>query len=1081
MIPKTIMTCCALTAVSALAGSVTDKGDYLLADGTAESPAEISANTTYAKPLYVGRDGEEGALKVTGATLTMKDFSVYLSSSASPESRFVTESSLVLDNAVLNAPMTFFGQNSVTDTQQFGKIVATVKLIGKSYLWANILAYDNFAGTIDFDGGALRCASTARPLCSMYQDSRLTLRAAAEKEIRIDTPADVPFALYTGHVTLEGEGGFRKTGVNALILPEERLLNYHGDTVVDEGTLKLGISQQLPFGAGRGDLVLGGVATLDLSGRSTSVNAIRGAGSIVNSAEGTEAVLTVGEDGSSWSFGKLAFGEGVALDNVGAGTLVASCALPKAVTVSGGTLKLAERQRFSKYRFKVDKMYGSAAVVMQISEFQLLNGETDVTTCDAFVSVARSALGKDPGTTEGVAKAVDGSVDTKWVEWNGAYNSAYPDECYLVLAYSEPIEVSAYRWATANDCYDTAQNTCRSPKDFRLQGSNDGGATWVDLDVRRGYEGVCEMKKWVPENFACAALDATETKFTVLPGATLEIPFGTPVAGLENLGGTVLYGGDYVKESDGVETLDAKTSWTGDTIIRAGTLKLAEKVVATREVSDKYWRIAFKENCGKGNAGATVMQLSELSLYDAEGVRLTATMTDAGADKDVLSLAAGEVTYVKPSGARWTSGQGPASLLDGNQETKFCLQDFAGDATEPASWMTVVWRLPADAPAVAGYLFETANDTANKTFNGAWRNPKNWCLQSSADGVHWTTVDAKRDVSSLVANYTWYNGGNPWGFTTLDGAFSLGQTPGAKFFRFTVRKLVGADTYKAFQLSELGLFAADGSRVNEGLGFTTFGYDATLVTGTAVSLAPGRICVESKGNGTLTSGVANLVDGSLDTKLCPTAFTPSPDAPDSQLVIAMRLADDKPTAVSYNMATGGDTASYPQRNPISWKLESSYDGLHWTTVADVTDGSDVLTRENKAWFNGGAAMACTPDAAPVLSDGTTVEVAAGAVLDGSELSAKISGLRISMRDGAGTVSNFDPQANGTLDLVDVTDELFDCDLPISLTSVAGAAEAVKGWSVTVNGVPATNLKLRLSSAGKLRLHRTDLGLMLIFK
>ena len=1080
MTSKTIMACCALTAVSALAGSITDKGDYLLADGTAESPAEISANTTYSKPLYVGRDGAEGALKVEGATLTLNS-SLFLSSSASPESRHETRSTLVLDSAVVSAGMAQFGANSPDDPEQIGVDVAALTLLGKSYLWANIICFDCFSGTIDFDGGTLR-QNSGDALCTMSQNnSRLKLRAAAGKEIRIDTySASYQLKSGMGRVTLEGEGGFRKTGPHTLSLPAERVLDYGGDTVVAEGALKLGISQQLPSGTGRGDLVLEGDAALDLNGKPTSVNAIRGAGSIVNSAEGTEAELAVGEDGSSWSFGKLAFGEGVALNKVGAGTLIASCALPKTVTVSGGTLKLAEHPRFSKYRFKVDKTFGSAAIVMQISEFQLLNGETDVTTCDAFVSVERSALGKDPGTAEGVAKAVDGSLDTKWIEWNGAYNSAYPDECYLVLTYSKPIEVSAYRWATANDCYDTAQNTCRSPKDFRLQGSNDGGATWVDLDVRRGYAGVSTVKTWVPESFACAALDATETEFAVLPGATLEIPFGTSVAGLENLGGTVLYGGDYVKESDGVETLDAKTSWTGDTIIRAGTLKLAEKTVATREVSDKYWRIAFKEICGKGNAGASIMQLSELSLYDAEGTRLTATMSDAG-EKDVLSLAAGEVTYVKPNGARWTSGQGPASLFDGNQETKFCLQDFAGDATEPASWMTVVWRLPADAPAVAGYLFETANDTANKTYNGAWRNPKNWCLQSSADGVHWITVDAKRDVSSLVANYTWYNGGTPWGFTALDGAFSLGQTLGAKFFRFTVRKLVGADTYKAFQLSELGLFAADGSRVNEGLEFSTFGYDATLVTGTAVSLASGRICVESKGNGTLTSGVANLVDGSLDTKLCPTAFTPSPDDPDSQLVIAMRLADDKPTAVSYNMATGGDTASFPQRNPLSWKLESSYDGLHWTTVADVTDGSDVLTRENKAWFNGGVAMACTPDAAPVLRAGTTVEVAAGAVLDGSELSAKISGLRISMRDGAGTVSNFDPQANGTLDLVDVTDELFDCDLPISLTSVAGAAEAVKGWSVTVNGVPATNLKLRLTSAGKLRLHRTDLGFMLIFK
>ena len=51
---------CVLAGMSALAGSITDKGDYWLAEGTAASPAEITANTTYNKSFYVGRDGVEG-------------------------------------------------------------------------------------------------------------------------------------------------------------------------------------------------------------------------------------------------------------------------------------------------------------------------------------------------------------------------------------------------------------------------------------------------------------------------------------------------------------------------------------------------------------------------------------------------------------------------------------------------------------------------------------------------------------------------------------------------------------------------------------------------------------------------------------------------------------------------------------------------------------------------------------------------------------------------------------------------------------------------------------------------------------
>jgi len=62
---KLNIVCSALAGLSASAGSITDCGDYLLADGSADSPAEINAKTTYDKPLWVGRDGIEGALKVS--------------------------------------------------------------------------------------------------------------------------------------------------------------------------------------------------------------------------------------------------------------------------------------------------------------------------------------------------------------------------------------------------------------------------------------------------------------------------------------------------------------------------------------------------------------------------------------------------------------------------------------------------------------------------------------------------------------------------------------------------------------------------------------------------------------------------------------------------------------------------------------------------------------------------------------------------------------------------------------------------------------------------------------------------------
>lgn len=149
---------------------------------------------------------------------------------------------------------------------------------------------------------------------------------------------------------------------------------------------------------------------------------------------------------------------------------------------------------YSRYRFKVDAVYGrSDAAAMQIAELALLCDGENVTR-HRLASTSCATGGTGPSASEGPGKAVDGQAGTKFCDPRGASNSTYKDKVWCQLNYSAPLRVTAYAWETANDC--TALDSyCRSPKNFRLQGSNDG-ETWIDLDVQTGFTPPRQTYKW---------------------------------------------------------------------------------------------------------------------------------------------------------------------------------------------------------------------------------------------------------------------------------------------------------------------------------------------------------------------------------------------------------------------------------------------------------------------------------------------------------------------------------------------------------------------------------------------------------
>jgi len=109
------------------------------------------------------------------------------------------------------------------------------------------------------------------------------------------------------------------------------LNDYAGDTTITRVgtsvyTLALGANEQIPNGAGKGNVVLTEAGcTLDLHGFSETINGLSGAGVVDNKVAGT-ATLTVGDSGGSSSFaGVLQNTAGMlALTKIGAGTLTLS-------------------------------------------------------------------------------------------------------------------------------------------------------------------------------------------------------------------------------------------------------------------------------------------------------------------------------------------------------------------------------------------------------------------------------------------------------------------------------------------------------------------------------------------------------------------------------------------------------------------------------------------------------------------------------------------------------------------------------------------------------------------------------------
>jgi fibronectin-binding autotransporter adhesin len=160
--------------------------------------------------------------------------------------------------------------------------------------------------------------------------------------LTINNTSDYTYSgILGGPGTNENAFALTKSGAGKLTLSGTN--TYTGNTVISAGTLALGSANvSIPTGAGNGNVQVDG--TLDVNGRSPTINGLTGSGYILNNGATGQAISVGNNDQTSTFAGIVRDGTGtLALTKVGTGILTLSNAntYTGATTVTLGTIKIA--------------------------------------------------------------------------------------------------------------------------------------------------------------------------------------------------------------------------------------------------------------------------------------------------------------------------------------------------------------------------------------------------------------------------------------------------------------------------------------------------------------------------------------------------------------------------------------------------------------------------------------------------------------------------------------------------------------------------------------------------------------------
>ncbi len=521
---------------------------------------------------------------------------------------------------------------------------------------------------------------------------------------------------------------------------------------------------------------------------------------------------------------------------------------------------------------------------------------------------------------EAISKAFDGDNQSKWLDNKGIPSVEAPS--WAIVKFAEAVPVSVLSITSANDA------DSRDPENFNLEASNDG-VNWTPL---ASWAGVSFNGRFQTQDFGFNnslayrqyRLNITKNKGNDSLMQLAEIELMGPVypdLDHTDLGGNITSRGaisasesaDRVFDNDsktkwldnkGIPTLDAP-SWVQ---IDLATAK-AVSTLALTSANDADSRDPENFNLqGSNDGGAT---WSTIASYAGESFskraerRLFSTgnslafssyrlnITKNKGNDSLMQVA--EVELIGPmvaakdhsTGATITArgaigdAESPEKAFDDKTSTKW-LDNKGVPSVEAPTWVMV--KL-ADAKAVNLLAITSANDADS-------RDPENFSLEASKDGVYWVKLQS-------------------WAGVSFDGRlkrlqFPLSNNVGFGYYRLNITKNKGNDSL--MQIAEIELIGPD--------------YQAQDVSSLPGVTIKARAAISASESGEQVFD-NNHLSKWLDNGGVPTVAAPA--------WVSVSLAQQQ--IVSAIAITSANDA--PSRDIENFSLLGSNDGSNWFKLVDV--------------------------------------------------------------------------------------------------------------------------------------------------
>jgi hypothetical protein len=266
-------------------------------------------------------------------------------------------------------------------------------------------------------------------------------------------------------------------------------------------------------------------------------------------------------------------------------------------------------------------------------------------------------------------------------------------------------------------------------------------------------------------------------------------------------------------------------------------------------------------------------------------------------------------------------------------------------------------------------------------------------------------------------------------------------------------------------INGFALLSADGSLQNGTLGNVV----NTAANNKPALLSPGEIstsgCAYIAAERSIDKAFKCVVqnDGSYSFGLCSFGRTTTYADSSKWVYVYFRPPADAEPICRYDIL-GRYAASPKVSNPSdgtngreikSWSLEGSVNGIDWHMLHDVVEDSDPVAKDYQ-WYAQNTSMTEGPagfpiDATDLAANVASVGAAAGATVECAVGEMVVSKIRIDHAAGCGTLRGLKIAESG---VVEVVNEIKGEEMPAYVLDKVEGAEALRNWSVTIDGKPS---------------------------